>query len=181
MNNQPSSSGSAWSPFVVTHNSRFSKKIRLVDTDGSFKDDYDTYIAINTAKNMSLDLICIEKGDFQKLPLCKMMNFGKWKYEQEKKKKEQDKNGRKSIKEMKFTPDIAEHDITYKVKKINEFLSDGDDVMLIMTMRGRQILHFREAEEKMNKIVSLCICGKEDSRKKAEKFITIRLSKCKAE
>jgi len=169
------------SAFIITNNTRLSRKIRLIDVSGGYKEDMDLYTAMHEAHDNGLDLVCIDKGDNNKLPLCKMMNYGKWKYEQDKKQKENEKHGKRHLKEMKFTPDIAQHDIDYKVKQINEFLNEGDDVLVEMNLRGRQINFFNLAEEKFNSIVSLCVAGKEVSRKKTERNITVKMVKTKQE
>ena len=96
--------------------------------------------AISMAKSEGEDLVCINfKSD---PPICKFMDYGKFAYEQKKKKKLQDKKNRENaieVKEIQFRPTIDIGDILTKTRKIQEFIDDGDKVKLVMKMRGREI------------------------------------------
>ena len=96
--------------------------------------------AISMAKSEGEDLVCINfKSD---PPICKIMDYGKFAYEQKKKKKLQDKKNRENaieVKEIQFRPTIDIGDILTKTRKIQEFIDDGDKVKLVMKMRGREI------------------------------------------
>jgi len=96
--------------------------------------------AIRMAKSEGEDLVCINfKSD---PPICKIMDYGKFAYEQKKKKKLQDKKNRENaidVKEIQFRPTIDIGDILTKTRKIQEFIDDGDKVKLVMKMRGREI------------------------------------------
>ncbi len=161
-------------PFIVQYVDF--KYTDLVDEQNNFKKNMHIGEAKSLAKNAGLDLVCFKRPENDQLALCKIINFGKWKYNEEKQKKKQNIH-RKQTKEMKFHPDIAEHDIEYKVRQINEFLSEDDDVLLYLILRGRQAIHFKDAEAKFNYIISLCNMGKEISRKVSEKTIIVRLVK----
>jgi translation initiation factor IF-3 len=114
------------------------KEIRLVSENGA--EIISTQQGIQMAKQQELDLVCINSKPNP--PICKIMDFGKFLYEQKKKQKEQDKKNRANIietKEIQFRPTIGIGDMMVKVKKIQETINDGDKVKLIMKMRGREI------------------------------------------
>lgn len=163
-------------PFVIKEAKRMTQ-IRFIDEKGQFFNDMNIYLALKKAQELDMSLVCLETESKDKLPLCKIMDFGKWKYENEKKKKQQERDGKRDTKEMKFTPVIEDHDIEYKVKQIQGFLEDGDDVILLMIMKGRQSRHADLAEQKMTQIISLCTKGKEVNRRRNENTISVRLSK----
>lgn len=150
---------------LTDHNNQFVQKIKTTD-------------ALSMALANELDLVCFKKGENGGLPFCKIMGFGKWKYENEKKKKKQHSQGKKVSKELKFSPVIGDHDVEHKIRQAIEFLRKGNDVMLSMWLKGRQRIYFKEAEERMNEIVALCKDhGEETSRKKTSNNITVRLVK----
>lgn len=95
--------------------------------------------AVHLAKQSEDDLVCInDKAD---PPICKIMDYGKYAYEQKKKKKQQEKLNRQNsieVKEIQFTPSIDIGDIMVKVKKIQETINNGDKVKLVMKLRGRE-------------------------------------------
>tara|TARA_B100000989_G_scaffold63243_1_gene43704 strand:+ start:1323 stop:1862 length:540 start_codon:yes stop_codon:yes gene_type:complete len=111
--------------------------------------------AVILAKNQGEDLVCINfKSD---PPICKIMDYGKYAYEQKKKKKLQDKKNRENaveIKEIQFRPSIDIGDIMTKVRKIQEFIDDGDKVKLVMKMRGREMSMKDFCNEQFDKFLS---------------------------
>ena len=149
--------------------------IRLVDLDEQYYDKIKTTDALTKAYNANLDLVCFIEANKDELALCKILDFNKWKYDNEKKKKKENCCNKKHVKEVRFSPNIEEHDIEHKIKQVNEFLSEGDDVVLSMRVRGRDRFHFDDAEKKMDSIVSKS-CGLETSRKKDNNIIIIRMS-----
>lgn len=151
--------------------------IRLTDHTGQYHQNIRADLALKMARENGLDLVCFNKPDIGTLAFCKILDFGKWKYEEEKKKKKNEKAHKKENKEIRFTPNIAENDIAHKTRQINEFLDAGDDVLLVMKLRGRECLHMAEAEIKMNQIVSFCTSGKELNRKKTGNIIFVRMAK----
>lgn len=150
---------------------------RLVDNNGQYHQSIRTDLALKMATESGYDLVCFNKPDVGTLALCKIVDFGKWKYENEKQKRKSEKGHKKENKEMRFSPNIGDNDIGHKTRQINEFLDAGDDVLLVMKLKGRECLHMTEAEDKMNKIVSMCTGGKELSRKKTRNMIFVRMSK----
>lgn len=96
--------------------------------------------AIKMAEEMGLDLV--EVSPNQDPPVCKIMDFGKWKFEQAKKKKEQLKKQHIiEVRELKLTPLISDHDYQIKLKKAKEFLEEGDKVKINLRFKGRQLAH----------------------------------------
>ncbi len=96
--------------------------------------------AMDKANEMGLDLVLI--APTAKPPVAKIMDYGKFKYQEEKKKKEQRKNQTKiDIKEIKLSVKIADNDISYKVKHAREFLAAGKHVKFRVFLRGREMAH----------------------------------------
>lgn len=116
-----------------------SAKVRVV-IDGKGVDLMDTKDAIKLAEDSGLDLVEVSAG--QDPPVCKIIDFGKWRFDQQKKKKQQAKNQHVvEIKEIKFKPKIGDHDYDIKRKKAVEFLEEGDKVKVSLRFRGREIAH----------------------------------------
>lgn len=114
-------------------------KVRVV-IDGKGVDLMDTREAIRLAEDSGLDLVEVSAG--QDPPVCKIIDFGKWRFDQQKKKKLQAKNQHVvEIKEIKFKPKIGDHDYEIKRKRAVEFLEEGDKVKVSLRFRGREIAH----------------------------------------
>jgi len=163
-------------PFIIKGYTAFNTT-RLLDQNNVFHDNLKMGEAKAMALNAGLDLVCFNIPQNGTPAFCKLINYGKWKYQNEKQKKKNEKVHRKENKEMRFTPNIGDNDIAHKTKQINEFLDKGDDVLVVMKLKGREILHMAEAELTMNKIIASCISGKEISRKKTHNIIFVRLVK----
>jgi translation initiation factor IF-3 len=96
--------------------------------------------ALAIARDAGLDLV--EVADKADPPVAKIMDFGKYKYEQDQKRKEsRKKTSNVVIKEMKFRPKIDEHDYTTKMKHVERFLQEGSKVKLTIMFRGREMAH----------------------------------------
>ena len=96
--------------------------------------------ALHFATEKGLDLVEISPN--AKPPVCRVMNYGKYRFEQSKREKEAKKNQRTvQIKEVKFRPNIEDHDFETKVKNAERFLLDGDKVKTTVMFRGREITH----------------------------------------
>jgi translation initiation factor IF-3 len=129
------------------------------------------------ARENGLDLVCFNRPEIGTLAFCKILDFGKWKYENEKKKKKEQKSSHKESKEIRFSALICENDIAHKVRQVNEFLNEGATVTLTMKLRGREKSHFDLASEKMNQISSLCSeHGKIVGKKSDGGIIIIRMT-----
>ena len=162
-------------PFIVSGYVDFNS-IRLIDQNGQFHNDVKIGQAKNLAKQAGLDLVCLNYPDQKNLALCKIIDYGKWKYSNDKKKK-QNKVKKKETKEIRFSMSISDHDIEHKMRQVRTFLEEGNDVLFSMRLKGRERAHFKDAEEKMNNIVSICEEGKEVSRKATRGNIMVRMSK----
>lgn len=107
--------------------------------------------AMEQANEMGLDLVLIAPD--AKPPVAKIMDYGKYKYQEEKKLKEQRKNQTKiDVKEIKLSVKIADNDIAYKVKHAREFLSEGKHVKFRVFLRGREMAHPEAAKDVLLKV-----------------------------
>ena len=107
--------------------------------------------ALSLAEEEGLDLVLISPD--AKPPVAKIMDYGKYKYQQEKKKKEAKKNQKKiEVKEVKFSCKIAQNDIDYKVKHAREFLEKGKHVKLRVFLKGREMATPELGVEVLNNI-----------------------------
>ncbi|MEA3372135.1 MAG: translation initiation factor IF-3 [Campylobacterota bacterium] len=105
-----------------------------------------TDVAMDKANEMGLDLVLIAPN--ANPPVAKVMDYGKFKYQEEKKKKEQRKNQTKiELKEIKLSVKIADNDISYKIKHAREFLEAGKHVKFRVFLRGREMAHPEAARE----------------------------------
>lgn len=96
--------------------------------------------ALELAAERQLDLVKIAPQ--AKPPVCRIMDYGKFKFEQSKKEKEARKNQKiVNIKEIRFSPTIEEHDLSVKAKNAQRFLQDGDKVKVTIRFRGREVDH----------------------------------------
>ena len=154
---------------------------RLIDSNNNFYQEINIGKAKQMAKDAGLDLVCFKspsKGDSSELAFCKIIDYGKWRYSEEKRKKKSQTH-KKQTKEIRFSPSISDHDIEHKLKQVEEFLTKGDDVIFSMRLKGRQRFYFDEAEEKMNGIIKMCEnYGKELNRRKTKNMINVRMGKC---
>ncbi|MBD3789534.1 MAG: translation initiation factor IF-3 [Campylobacterales bacterium] len=113
-------------------------ELRVLSEDGEQFGIISKAEALSIAESKSLDLVLMSAD--AKPPVAKIMDYGKHKYEIEKKKKEAKKNQKKiEVKEVKFSCKIAENDINYKVKHAREFLEAGKHVKLRVFLRGREM------------------------------------------
>ncbi len=98
------------------------------------------------AKALGLDLVCISPS--AKPPICKILDYGKYKFEKSKKEKEMKKNRSiVVIKEVRITPNIGQHDLETKAKKAKEFIEQGYKVKVSLKFRGRERAHIEVGEE----------------------------------
>jgi translation initiation factor IF-3 len=113
------------------------KEIRVIADDNTQLGVISTSDALRMAEEKELDLVMISPN--ANPPVCKIMDFGKFIYEQSKKEKEAKKNQKVvNIKEIRFSPNIEEHDITIKANNAKRFLLDGDKVKVTVRFRGRE-------------------------------------------
>ncbi|NLC11895.1 MAG: translation initiation factor IF-3 [Firmicutes bacterium] len=116
------------------------REVRLVDESGKQLGIVPLSEALKLAKEKNLDLVNVAPQ--AKPPVCRIMDFGKYKYEQRKKDKEAKKKQKTiTVKEIKMRPNIEEHDFKVKVKNCMRFLDNGDKVKVTIIFRGREITH----------------------------------------
>ena len=116
------------------------REVRLVSDDGEQLGIVPIRDALGIAQEKGLDLV--EVAPSAQPPVCRLMDYGKFKFEQNKREKEARKKQKIiSIKEVKMRPNIEEHDFQVKAKNARKFLSGGDKVKLTIMFRGREITH----------------------------------------
>ncbi len=108
--------------------------------------------ALRLAREAGLDLV--EIAPEANPPVCKIIDFGKFLYQLAKKEKQQRKKMASQLKEIRFSVKISEHDYSYKVKHIREFLEDGDKVKVVVLFKGREIVHSEKGFEVMGKVIN---------------------------
>lgn len=116
------------------------KEVRLIDVDGSQLGVVSSKKALDIADERKLDLVKVAPN--AKPPVCRIMDYGKYKYELAKKEKEAKKNQKViNVKEVRLTPSIESHDLNVKAKRAIEFLQSGDKVKVSVRFRGRELGH----------------------------------------
>jgi len=108
--------------------------------------------ALRLAHERDMDLV--EVAPYENPPVCRIMNYGKYKYEQSKKDREARKRQKiVQVKEIRMTPKIEEHDFDVKARSIERFLRDGDKVKVTVRFRGREIVHADLAKNMLQGLV----------------------------
>jgi translation initiation factor IF-3 len=128
-------------------------KIRVIDTDGAQLGIMVPRDALRMAEEKELDLVLVsDKAD---PPVCRIMDYGKFKFEQEKKAREARKKQHTSdVKEVKMRYKIEEHDYNVRVKLAERFLKSGDKVKATVMFRGREIQHSDLAETLLKRLAT---------------------------
>lgn len=122
--------------YRVNERIRFSP-IVVIDEEGENLGEMSTFEARKLAENAGLDLV--EINPTNRPPICKIMDYGKFKYDQAKKDKEsRSKQKETELKEIRLTHKISDHDIDYKAKQAREFFNHGNKVKVSMRLRGRE-------------------------------------------
>ncbi len=115
-------------------------RVRLVDERGGMVGVVGRNEALTMAANAGLDLVEIAPGADP--PVCKILDYGKFKYEEQKKKNEARKKQKIiEVKEIKLRPSIDIHDYAVKMRSMNKFIEEGDKVKVTMRFRGRELAH----------------------------------------
>jgi translation initiation factor IF-3 len=127
--------------------------IRVIDDDGKMLGVFQVSDAVKMAYEKGLDLI--EIAPDANPPTCKMMDFGKYKYQLKKKAAESKKKQTViTVKEIQFRPNTDQHDVDFKTRHILEFLKNGDKCRVIVTFRGREVTHADLGRALLNKIIA---------------------------
>ena len=113
---------------------------RLIDDEGEQKGIVPTIEALRMAKEQELDLV--EVAPQANPPVCKILDYGKYRFEQEKKLRDSKKNQKQlKLKEIRMQPKIGSGDLDFKSKHIQEFLTEGNKVKVTIRFRGRELAH----------------------------------------
>jgi translation initiation factor IF-3 len=153
------------------------REIRLIDAKGKQLGLMSAREAQSLAKDSQLDLVKVSPG--AKPPVCKLMDYGKYRYEINKREKEARKKQKViTVKEIRMRPTIEEHDFMVKVKKAMSFLDEGDKLKLTIRFRGREMKHTEPGEKILYDFAEkLKDVGKVDKKPKLEgKNMSIMLS-----
>lgn len=135
--------------------------IRVISADGEQLGVIPTKDALTQAQDLGLDLVEVAPGE--RPPVCRIMDYGKYKYEKGK-KVNKSKSHQTKTKEIRVRPKTGEHDIDFKVKKAIGFLNHKDKVQVTVLFRGRELAHIEEGRKVMNGIIEkLLEAGKLES------------------
>ena len=110
---------------------------------------------MNRARDIGLDLV--EVAPNEKPPVCRIMDFGKYKYEKSKKRAGQSASHHGKTKEIRLRPKTGEHDIVFKVKQAVGFLQHKDKVQVSVIFRGREMAHVEEGRRVMENVVKILL------------------------
>ena len=128
--------------------------MRVIGPNGEQLGVMSSRAANDMAARQNLDLYCVAPNAVP--PVCKILNYGKFRFEQQKQERLARKNQHVSeLKQIQLSPVIGEHDVETKARKAREFLEDGDKVQVAVIFRGRQLSHKEVGEDVMNKFVAL--------------------------
>ncbi len=116
------------------------REVRLIDENGEQRGIIPTREALQMARDAGIDLV--EVSPNARPPVCKILNFGKYKYEMDKRNREQKKKqSLTKLKEVRMQPKIDTHDMDFKAKHVQEFLDQGNKVKVTIRFRGRELAH----------------------------------------
>jgi len=128
-------------------------EIRVIDSDGSQLGIITPDEALKVAQERELDLVLV--SETAKPPVCRIMDYGKYKFEQEKKAREAKKKQHTAdVKEVKMRYKISEHDYQVRVNQAKRFLKSGDKVKATITFRGREIQHSNLAQDLLSRMAT---------------------------
>lgn len=130
-----------------------SKELRLINEEGENLGIVPTLEALKMAQSADLDLVVISPN--QEPPVAKILNYGKYRYELEKKAKEAKKKQHTvEIKEVKMRYKIDVHDYQVRIKSVKKFISQGNKVKVVVMLRGREMQHANLAFDLINRFVT---------------------------
>jgi len=126
--------------------------VRVVDHTGHMHGVIPTLEALNMAREVGMDLV--EVSPNERPPVCRIMDFGKFKYEQKKKHAASTKTHQVQLKEIRLRPKTGEHDLEFKVKQARTFLEHKDKVKVNVQFKGRENAHHDRGREVLNHFVA---------------------------
>jgi translation initiation factor IF-3 len=143
--------------FIASNEPRVNEQIRLspvrlIDTDGAQLGVVPVDEAMTAAREKGMDLV--EVAPNARPPVCRIMDYGRYKYEQAKAEREaKRKQHVTQMKEIKMRPNIEEHDFEFKTRHIKRFLQDRDKVKVTIMFRGREMAHTENGKEVLDDVV----------------------------
>ena len=130
-------------------------EVLLIDENGESLGIKSRVEALAMAKNKELDLLCVAPN--AKPAVCKIVNYGKYRFEQQKKAKEAKKNMKvMDTKEVQLSVNIGQHDIDTKLRAARKFLANGDKVKISIRLKGRQLAFADKGIDMVNSFISMC-------------------------
>lgn len=129
------------------------REVRLIDDQGEQKGIVSTLEALRMARESNLDLV--EVAPQANPPACKILDYGKYRFEMEKKLRDSKKKQKLQVlKEIRMQPKIDDHDLDFKSKHVREFLEDGDKVKVTIRFRGRELAHTELGLDVLKEVLS---------------------------
>ena len=152
--------------FLVNQNIEFSK-VQVVDSNGQKIGLMDTEKAIELAAEEGLDLVLVSPNPAN--PVCKILDYSKYKFEMNKRAKESKKKQKViEIKEVRISPNIDRHDLEVKAKNANKFIDAGNKVKVTMRFRGRELNFVEQGKEIMESFKELILDAQVEKEAKME-------------
>ncbi|MFT8870840.1 MAG: translation initiation factor IF-3 [Sporolactobacillus sp.] len=140
---------------MVVNDGIRASQVRLIGRDGEQIGIKSKSEALAMAQNVNLDLVMVAPG--AKPPVCRIMDYGKFRFEQQKKEREARKNQKVvSIKEIRLSPSIEDHDFSTKMHNARKFLEKGNKVKASVRFRGRAITHSNLGRDVLEKLAEEC-------------------------
>ena len=134
------------------------REVRLVDEEGGRNGIISTREALELAKDRDLDLV--EVSPNANPPVCKILNYGKYRFEQEKRLRDSRKaNKALKLKEIRMQPKIGAGDLDTKAKHVQEFLDEGDKVKVTIRFRGRELAHTELGYDVLDEVLKRLVEG----------------------
>lgn len=139
---------------IINEDIRF-PRVRLVDADGEMVGVVPIDDALAKSRQANLDLVLVSPNP--KNPVCKIMDYGKYAYDQAKKEREAKRNQKiTNVKEVQLKLTTEEHDLDFKVRNALRFLKDGDRVKVVIRFRGREMAHQEQGYDVMKSFADAC-------------------------
>jgi translation initiation factor IF-3 len=130
------------------------REVRLIDSEGEQRGIMPTAEALVLAREAELDLV--EVSPNANPPVCKLLDYGKYKFELDKKLRESKKRQKLvKLKEIRMQPKIEEHDLNFKTKHIKQFLSEGFKVKVTIRFRGRELAHTELGRKVLERVMDM--------------------------
>ena len=129
------------------------REVRLIDDTGAQKGIVSTLEALRMAQDINLDLV--EVAPQAEPPVCKILDYGKYRFELEKKLRDSKKKQKLQVlKEIRMQPKINDHDLSFKARHIQDFLDGGDKVKVTIRFRGRELAHTELGLDVLNNVLA---------------------------